>query len=147
MSPEFITLSSILSLHFNLFCSPLNETLWNIQTTTWRSSVSGCVFCILANPRVCISSFWSLLVMTNTADTDRHSNTFPVRADRHDYCRNNGLLFENLPSQLMMSRGYIGLIRPRRVAYLLALLWASFLISSLLFLSSPHSTKSRSTLN
>lgn len=94
--------------------------------------LSSCVYahlCILAQPWVCISTFWSLSLSARWGtDTGIHLH---APADRHDLSCGNDLLFQNLPSQLMKNPGKIRLIRAEReqecllVRGVLALLWAS----------------------
>lgn len=77
MRPEFIILFSLLSWHFNLLYSLLNETLWNIQTPTWRRSLCVCVCVFVPSVFLHISECVSA-VFDPSISGDRQGSTFPA---------------------------------------------------------------------
>lgn len=138
MRPECITLSSPVSLYFNLLYSLLNETLWNIQTFTWRISVCVCVCLsslpcnypfILASPG-CVSALFDLSLSLTTdrwSETiDRETDTgihLHAPADRRDLRWDNDLFFQDLPSSWWRVRARSGSLSLREGARWLWVCW------------------------
>lgn len=150
MRPEFIILLSLLSWHFNLLYSLLNETLWNIQTPTWRRSLCVGVFApsVFLHIPECVSAVLDLSISDDKHGNrrDRHGST---PANRHDSSRHCDLLFRSVPSQLMMSQRRIRLNEPQRDVVVGWVCWPYWASSSLigvplsLFLSLSASPRAR----
>lgn len=121
---NLLLLSSPVSLYFNLLYSLLNETLWNIQTFTWRSSVCVCVACVCASLGFvfsileCVSAVFDLSLSADKCGEtgDRQTQEYIDAHLQTDGIRVGVMICysRNLPSQLTMSPGWIRLIKPGR---------------------------------